>query len=143
MVSDTGPGPSTLRKRISTKMESSEASKVFIKRKSTTCVEGHKGRLRGKVPDWHPHCILSLLCGAFLLVFLWPIILICLVHSPYSIISGSFDVCTHISWSRWILPQRHLGRASLDIASPLACKDPFLCMRGRGGLLTRKEKYLV
>ena len=58
-------------------------------------MEGHKGRLR-KVPDWHPHCILSHLYGAFLLVFLWPIILICLVHSPYLIISGSFD----ISWSR-------------------------------------------
>ena len=30
-VSDKGPGPLTLQKRVSTKMESSEASKVFIK----------------------------------------------------------------------------------------------------------------
>ena len=31
MVSDKGPGPLALQKRISTKIESSEASKVFIK----------------------------------------------------------------------------------------------------------------
>ena len=33
VVSDKGPGPSAMQKRISTKMESSEASTVFIKRK--------------------------------------------------------------------------------------------------------------
>ena len=32
MVSDKGPGPSALQKRIPTKMESTEISKVFIKR---------------------------------------------------------------------------------------------------------------
>ena len=38
VVSDKGPGPSALQKRISTKMESSEASKVFIRRKEySTC----------------------------------------------------------------------------------------------------------
>ena len=99
-------------------------------------MEGQMGRLRGKVPEWRPHCILSDLYGAFLPVFLWPIILICLVHNPHLVISGSFDVHAHVSWSRWILPQRLLGTASLDIAPPLACKDPFLCTRGRGGLLT-------
>ena len=35
-VSDKGPGPSGLQKRISTKTESSEASKVFTKRKKST-----------------------------------------------------------------------------------------------------------
>ena len=33
VVSDKGPGPSAMQKRIPTKKESSEASKVFIKRK--------------------------------------------------------------------------------------------------------------
>ena len=33
VVSDTGPDPLALQKRISTKTENSEASKVFIKRK--------------------------------------------------------------------------------------------------------------
>ena len=34
VVSDTGPGPSALQKRIPTEMESSEASKVFSGRKT-------------------------------------------------------------------------------------------------------------
>ena len=45
-VSDKGPGPLTLQKRISTKMESSEASKVFIEKKSIVCVDRHMRRLR-------------------------------------------------------------------------------------------------
>ena len=36
VVSDKGPGPLALQKRISTKTESSEASKVFIRRKKCT-----------------------------------------------------------------------------------------------------------
>ena len=35
VVSDKGPGPLALQKRISTKMEISEASKVFIRRKKS------------------------------------------------------------------------------------------------------------
>ena len=73
-----------LQKRISTKTESSEASKVFIKRKeSTVRVNRHMGRLRGRVPELGPCGGLNRLDRAFLPVFLWPIILICLVHSPY------------------------------------------------------------
>ena len=33
VISDKGPGPTALQKRISRKTESSEASRVFIKRK--------------------------------------------------------------------------------------------------------------
>ena len=36
VVSDKGPGPLDLQKRISTKTESSEASKMFTKRKKST-----------------------------------------------------------------------------------------------------------
>ena len=47
VVSDKSPGPSALQKRIPTKMESSETSKVFIRReKSTVHVDRHRGRLR-------------------------------------------------------------------------------------------------
>ena len=38
VVSDTGPGPSALQKRIPTEMESSEASKVFSGRKREQCM---------------------------------------------------------------------------------------------------------
>ena len=47
VVSDKGTGPTSLQKRTSAKTQSSEASKVFIKReKSTVCVNRHMGRLR-------------------------------------------------------------------------------------------------
>ena len=57
---------------------------VFIRRKkSTVRVDRQMGRLRGKVSEFHPHSGLNFIYGAFLPGFLWPIILICLVHSPY------------------------------------------------------------
>ena len=49
-------GASALQKRISIKTKSSEASKVFIRRKMRTIhVERHTGRLRGRVPELCPH----------------------------------------------------------------------------------------
>ena len=84
VVSDKGTGPLTLQKRNSTKKESSEASKVFIRRKkSTVRVDRQMGRLRGKVSEFHPHSCFNYFYGAFLPRFLWPNVLICLVHSPY------------------------------------------------------------
>ena len=89
VVNDKGAGPWTLQKRISAKKESSEARKVFIRRKkSTVRVDRQMGRLRGKVSEFHPHSGLNYFYGAFLPRFLWRIILICLIHSPY-LISGS------------------------------------------------------
>ena len=38
---------------------------------------------RETVAELHPHSILNYFNGMLLLVFLWPIILICLVHSLY------------------------------------------------------------
>ena len=52
---------------------------------STVHVDRHKGRLREGVPESCPHGSFNYFYGAFLLGFLWPIILICLVHSPYLI----------------------------------------------------------
>ena len=37
-------------------------------------------------------------------------------------VSGSFHVCAAISW---FLPQMCMGRASLDITSPLTSKEPY------------------
>ena len=56
MVSDKSPGPLALQKSIPTKMENSEPNKVCIKReKGTIHVDRHRGRLRGRVPELHPH----------------------------------------------------------------------------------------
>ena len=73
--------------------ESSEAGNVFIRRKkSTVCIDGHMGRLKES-------CAFSLfglnhLCGAFLLGFLWPVILLCLVLSLYLVYLGVL-LCVH------------------------------------------------
>ena len=62
-------------------MESSETSKVFIRRKRVqyvwTDIQVDCER------ESHPHGSLNHLYGTFLLGFLWPIILICLVQSLY------------------------------------------------------------
>ena len=82
-VSDKGPGPSALWKRISTKTKSSEASKVFIKRKRVQYVwVGTPGDSEGE--SWSPPSgSLNYSYGVFLPGFLWLVNLICLVHSPY------------------------------------------------------------
>ena len=99
VVSDIGPDPLALQKRISTKMESNGASKAFIKKGKveyvwTVTQEDSDGE---RVTESHPHGSLNYSDGIFLPGFLWPIILICLVHSPYlvylSILPG---VHTHL-----------------------------------------------
>ena len=47
------------------------------------CVDRHMGGLRGRVPVLGPCGSSNYFYGVFLPGFLWPIILICLVHSPY------------------------------------------------------------
>ena len=67
--------------------------------------------------------------GAFLPGFLWPVIVICLLHSPYLVYLG-IPPCGHL----------HLFTKmdSRNIAwhdSPLASREPFLPTCGQGGLL--------
>ena len=96
MVSDKSPEPLTLQKSIFTNMENSED--VFTRREEDTVhVDRYTGRLRTRVPKSHLCGSLNYLYGAFLSGFLWPIILICLVHSPYLVYLGLLPcVHTHI-----------------------------------------------
>ena len=55
---------------------------------------GHTDGLREHVAELHPCGSLNYFYGAFLSDFLWPIILICLVHSPYFV---------HLRILPWIL----------------------------------------
>ena len=74
--------PWALQKRIFIKTEGSEASKAFIqRRKSAIPVDRHMGRLRERVPGSRPGSSINRLHGVHLPGFLWPIILIRLVHS--------------------------------------------------------------
>ena len=66
----------------------------------------HTSGLREHAAELHPCGSLNYFYGAFLSDFLWPIILICLVHSSYFV---------HLKILPWMLPQRPVGRASLDI----------------------------
>ena len=54
VVSDKGPGPLALQKRIPTKMESSEASIYLEEKKSTVCVGRHTGRVRERLVESCP-----------------------------------------------------------------------------------------
>ena len=47
-----------------------------------------------RVPELRPQGSLYRLCGAFLLGFLWPIIMICLVRSPY-LVHLRILLCVH------------------------------------------------
>ena len=88
-------GPLALQKRIPTKRESSGTTRVFTRNeKSTVCEVWLSGGLKGKVRscDSSSHSY-----GAFLLVFLWQIIFLCLVQSPYLVYLRVPHGCTRIS----------------------------------------------
>ena len=79
-------------------MESHEVSKECIKRKKRAVhVDRHTGRLRGRAPESRPHGSLNHSFRTFLLGVLWPIVLICLVHSHIYYISESSQLFTYIS----------------------------------------------
>ena len=81
-VSDESPGPSALQIGISAKTESSEPRKVFSERKKVQYVWIDNRRTQKESPCVAPALQFELLYGVFLPSFLWPIFLICLVHSP-------------------------------------------------------------
>ena len=85
-----GPGSLALQKRISTKTESNETSKVFIRRKKeySICGYSHGWTQRDTTCGSLNH-----LYGPFLLDFLWPIILTCPVQSPYLV---SLRILPHV-----------------------------------------------
>ena len=80
------PGPFALQKRISRKTESSEASEVFIKRKRVQCMWINTQAESGGeyLNCWAASSgQFEILLWEFLLGFLWPIIFIFLIYSPY------------------------------------------------------------
>ena len=140
MVSDKVPGPLVLQQRISTKSESSEASNVFIKREEKSVWIDTRSDSRREPLSGALLTVWTTFMGHFFWVsfgqsfwFAW-----FRVHIWYT--SGSSQVCTHISQSRWSLLKRHLGRASLDITHLFGLQGGFLCMCGQRGLLTSRMR---
>lgn len=76
------PGPSALEKGISTKTESSEPRKVFSESENVQYVWIDTGSIQKGSPCASSALQFELLYGVFRPSFLWPIILIYLVHSP-------------------------------------------------------------
>ena len=109
-----------------TKRESNETSRVFTQRENVQYMwlDTQADSGRDRVAESHPHGSLNCFYWASLLGFLQPIILICLVHSPYLIYLRVLPCCGRIL-PHTSLPQRHLGRASLNIISSLTSKEPF------------------
>ena len=82
VISDKGPGLQLCRKEFLQRWK--VVKQVFIiRKKSTVYGDRYTGRLRGRAPESCPQSSLHYFYGTFLLVSLWPIILICLVQSPY------------------------------------------------------------
>ena len=116
-VSDKGTGPSSLQKRISTKTQSSEANKVFIKRKiRTVCVNRHMGT-QGESCWVAPS-------GQFELL-LWGIscILSGLVHSPCLVYIRTFPWIHMHLLANMDFTEKELGIPWHN--SPLASKEAF------------------
>ena len=116
MVSDKTLTLQICRKRIPTKMKSSETSQVFTRReKSIVCVDRHTGRQREPRPRGSlNHCY-----GAFLPAFLWPVILLCLVLSSYLVYLRILP-CVHASLGQDGFQRRGLwvALASLSVWPP-------------------------
>ena len=76
---------------------------------------------RANLGSW-PHGSLNHFYGVFSPDFLWPVVLLCLVLSPYLVYLRVLPcVCVHISQPRWVLAKRPMGR--LSITSFLTSKE--------------------
>ena len=64
VVSDKGPGPSALQKRIPTKTESNEISKLFIRRKNSTQKSRYTSKL-GVMASWQFKSLFWGICSRF------------------------------------------------------------------------------
>ena len=101
------------------------------------------GRLRER--ESHcvvPLCSLSDFYGVFLPSFLWPIFLICLVHSPYLVYLGILtSVHTHLLAKMESITKAY-GWNITWRNSPLTSKEHFLCMCGWRGFLTSRTRNM-
>ena len=93
---------------------------------------------RGRVPELNPPSSLCHLFGVFLPVFLWPIILMCLVHSSYLVYLRILPcMCTHLLAK---MGSTTYGQNAHWHCSPFDLRGAFLCTCGVGGLLTSEMR---
>ena len=130
------PWPFSFAEKNLTKRESNETSRVFIKRENVQYMwmdtQADSGRER--VAKSHPHGSLNCCYWVFLLGFLRPTILICVVHSPYLIYLGILPCCGRIL--PYISTSQSSGQGIPWHYSPFDLQGAFLCRCSQGGLLT-------
>ena len=105
----------------------------------TVHVDKHMGRLRGRVPEWRFELPLWGISSGFRLANHFDL------PGSRSIFGLTQDppMCVHTSLTKGESYQRGaLSTASLDFAPSLACKEPFLCTCGWGGLLTSGRRNM-
>ena len=115
---------------------------MFIRRKKEySSVDRHTGILREVESCFHGS--LNHLYRAFLPGFLWPIILICLVQSPYLVYLRMLPcVCTHLLAKMNSTEEAYGKLASLSITLPFYLQGVFLCMCSWGGFLTLRMRNM-
>ena len=118
MVSDKRPGLRLCRKEFPQRQRVVKQLNYLRGKKNSVCVDRHTGRPRGR------HRVAeSCLCGSldyfygtFLPGFLWPIMLICLLHSPYLVYLRILPcVSTHLLAKMDLTEKAYRYGTSLDM----------------------------
>ena len=131
-----------MQKRTPTKTESSETNEVFVKKKSTVCVDRHLSRLGGRVPESHLCRSLSYLYAAFSSGF--PLT----SHFDLPGSESMFDLpqdpslCVHTSLSQDGFFRRGLWVAWHHVSLPFDLQGAFLCLHSQGSLLTLRMRNM-
>ena len=112
---------------------------VFIgRKKSIARVDRHMGRLR--VSESNLHGNLNYFYESFLLIFLWSVILTCLVQSPYLSYLGLLP-CVHSNlFAKKDSTKEASGYSISSHHGPLTFKEPFCLWSGRSPDL-KNEHY--
>ena len=121
------------------KTESNETSKVFVRRKKSTCGQIHRRNQR----EQHPHDSMTHLHGTFLPSFVCPIILICLVQSPYLVYLNILScVQMHLLAKMDSAKEAYAQLSSVSITSLLTSKDLFAHVQSGRSPDLQNRKYV-
>ena len=97
-----------------------------LKKESTVCADRHTGELRGRVAESSPHGSSNYFYARFLPGFLWAIILICLVQSPYLAYLRIFPCMhTHLLTKMDASEEAYGSYTSVSITPFLTSKESF------------------
>ena len=122
------------------KTESNETSKVFVRRKKSTYGQTHRRNKR----EQHPQGSLNHLHGTFLPSFVCPIILICLVQSPFLVYLKILScVQMHLLAKMDSTKEAYGQLSSVNITSLLTSKELFAHVQSGRSPDLQNRTYVV